>query len=145
MKVKSLSHVRLFVTPWTVAYQAPLSMGFSRQQYWSGLPFPSPGDLPNPGIEPCLSHWIIVCAPPDMLGFREGWEQTRSFVHSAPPAHSAIVPNHIISAGLKAPLTHLAVTIPPLSLTPALLQRRKTRLFSSSAYAHSHRLWSFKN
>ena len=44
--------VRLFVTPWTVAYQAPPSMGFSRQEYWSGLPFPSPGDLPNPGIEP---------------------------------------------------------------------------------------------
>ena len=48
----SLSRVRLFVTPWTVAYQAPLSMGFSRQEYWSGLPFPSPRDLPNPGIEP---------------------------------------------------------------------------------------------
>ena len=47
-----LSHVRLFVTPWTVAYQAPPSMGFSRQEYWSGLPFPSPGDLPEPGIEP---------------------------------------------------------------------------------------------
>ena len=52
MKVKSLNRVQLFVTPWTVAYQAPLSMGFSRQEYWSGLPFPSPGDLPNPGIEP---------------------------------------------------------------------------------------------
>ena len=39
-------------TPWTVAHQAPLSMGYSRQEYWSGLPFPSPGDLPNPGIEP---------------------------------------------------------------------------------------------
>ena len=51
-KVKSLSRVKLFVTPWTVAYQAPLSMEFSRQEYWSGLPFPSPGDLPNPGIEP---------------------------------------------------------------------------------------------
>ena len=51
MKVKSLSRDRLFVTPWTVAYQAPLSRGFSRQEYWSGLPFPSPGDLPNPGIE----------------------------------------------------------------------------------------------
>jgi len=50
--MKSLSHVRLFVTLWTVAYQAPLSMGFSRQEYWSGVPFPSPGDLPNPGIEP---------------------------------------------------------------------------------------------
>ena len=50
--VKSLSCVWLFATPWTVAYQAPLSMGFSRQEYWSGLPFPSPGDLPDPGIEP---------------------------------------------------------------------------------------------
>ena len=48
-KVKRLSRVRLFVTPWTVAYQAPLSMGFSRQQYWRGLPFPSPGDLPDLG------------------------------------------------------------------------------------------------
>ena len=51
-EVKSLSRVRLFVTPWTVAYQAPPSMGFSRQECWSGLPFPSPGDLPDPGIEP---------------------------------------------------------------------------------------------
>ena len=51
VKVKWLSCVRLFATPWTVAYQAPLSMGLSRQECWSGLPFPSPGDLPNPGIE----------------------------------------------------------------------------------------------
>ena len=50
--VKSLSRVVLCATPWTVAYQTPPSMGFSRQQYWSGVPFPSPGDLPNPGIEP---------------------------------------------------------------------------------------------
>ena len=46
---QSLSRVRLFMTPWTVAYQASPSMGFSRQEYWSGLPFPSPGDLPDPG------------------------------------------------------------------------------------------------
>ena len=52
MKVKSLSCVRLFATPWTVAYQASPSMGFSRQEYWSGLSFPSPGDLPDSGIEP---------------------------------------------------------------------------------------------
>ena len=51
-KVESLSRVRLFATPWTVAHQAPLSMGFSKQEYWSGLPFPSLGNLPNPGIEP---------------------------------------------------------------------------------------------
>ena len=52
VKVKSLSPVLLFATPWTVAYQAPPSMGFSRQECWSGLPFPSPGDLPDPGIKP---------------------------------------------------------------------------------------------
>ena len=52
VKVKSLSRVQLFATPWTVAYQAPLSTGFSRQEYRSGLPFPSPGDLPDPGIDP---------------------------------------------------------------------------------------------
>ena len=46
------SRIRLFATPWTVAYQAPPSMGFSRQEDWSGMPFPSPGDLPNPGIKP---------------------------------------------------------------------------------------------
>ena len=51
-EVKLLSHVRLFATPWTAAYQAPPSMGFSRQEYWSALPFPSPGDLLDPGVEP---------------------------------------------------------------------------------------------
>ena len=50
--VQSLSHVWLFVTPWTIAHQAPQSLGFSRQEYCSGLPFPTPEDLPNPGIEP---------------------------------------------------------------------------------------------
>ena len=50
--VKSLRRVGLFVTPWTVAHQAPLSMGFPRQEYWSGLPFPPPGHLPNLGMEP---------------------------------------------------------------------------------------------
>ena len=47
-----LSHVRLFATPWTIAHQVPLSMEFSRQEYWSGLPCPTPGDLPDSGIEP---------------------------------------------------------------------------------------------
>ena len=51
-KHESESIIQLFATPWTVVHQAPLSMGFSRQEYWSGLPFPSPGDLPNPGIKP---------------------------------------------------------------------------------------------
>ena len=51
-EVKSLSRVQLFATLWTIAHQAPPSMEFSRQEYWSGLPLPSPGDLPDPGIEP---------------------------------------------------------------------------------------------
>ena len=51
-EVKSLSCVQLFATPWTVAYQTSPFLGFSRQEYWNGLPFPSPGDLPNPGIDP---------------------------------------------------------------------------------------------
>ena len=70
VKVKSLSRVRLFVTPWTVAYQAPPSMGFSRQECWSGLPFPSPGDLPNPGIEPgspTLQANALPSEPPVLL------------------------------------------------------------------------------
>ena len=63
----SLSRVRLFATPWTVAYQAPPSMGFSRQEYWSGLPFPSPGNLPNPGIEaesPAFQADTLTSEPP---------------------------------------------------------------------------------
>ena len=52
LKVKLLSCVRLFATPWTVAYQASPSMGFSRQEYWNGVPFPSPEYFPNPEIEP---------------------------------------------------------------------------------------------
>ena len=60
------SHIWLFGASWTVARQAPLSMGFSRQEYWSGLPLPSPGDLPGPGIEPmsvCLLHWQAGSLP----------------------------------------------------------------------------------
>ena len=69
MKVKGklLSLVQLFATPWTVAYQASPSMGFSRQEYWSGVPLPSPGDLPNPGIEPgssALEADALTSEPP---------------------------------------------------------------------------------
>ena len=62
-----LSRARLFATPWTAVHQAPLSMRFSRQGYWSGLPFPSPGDLPNPGIElwsPALQADALPPEPP---------------------------------------------------------------------------------
>ena len=67
VKVKLLSHIRLFATLWTVSYQASLSMGFSKQEYWSGLPFPSPGDLPDPGIEPespTLEAGALTSEPP---------------------------------------------------------------------------------
>ena len=69
-EVKSLSCVWLFVTPWTVACRAPPSFGFSRQEYWSGLPFPSPGDLPGPGIEPgspTLQADSLTSEPPMLL------------------------------------------------------------------------------
>ena len=56
VKVKSLSRVWLFATPWTAAYQAPLSKGFSRQEYWNGLPFPSPGIFPTQGSNLGLQH-----------------------------------------------------------------------------------------
>ena len=75
MKVKSLSRVQLFATPWTVAYNAPPSMRFSRQQYWSGLPFPSPEDLPNPGIEPrspALEADALTSEPPGKILIKIG-------------------------------------------------------------------------
>ena len=75
VKVKLLSRVRLFATPLPVAYQVPPSMGFSRQECWSGLPFPSPGDVPDPGIEPrspTLRADALPSEPPgkllDLLG-----------------------------------------------------------------------------
>ena len=71
MKVKSesevLSRVRLLATPWTAAYQAPPSMDFSRQEYWSGVPFPPPGDFPDPGMEPmssALAGGFFITEPP---------------------------------------------------------------------------------
>ena len=68
--MKSLSHVQLFAIPWTVVYQASLSMGFSRQEYWSGLPCPSPRDLPDLGIEltsPAFQADSLLSEPPGKL------------------------------------------------------------------------------
>ena len=73
MKVKSLSRVQLFATLWTLSHQAPPSMGFSRQDYWSGLPFPSPGDLPNSGIKPrspSLQADSLTSEPPGKTNWR---------------------------------------------------------------------------
>ena len=74
VKMKSLSRIQLFETLWTVAHQAPQSMGFSRQEYWSGLPFPSPGDLPDPGIEPrspALQVDALTSEPPGKLSHKK--------------------------------------------------------------------------
>ena len=67
-KVKLLSGVQLFATPWTVAYQAPLSMEFSRQEYWSGLPFPPPGDLSDTGVKPRSPALQADALPSEPLG-----------------------------------------------------------------------------
>ena len=76
LNVLSLSRVQLFVTSWTVAYEDPPSMGFSRQKYWSGLPFPSPGDLPDPGIgpeSPTLQADALPSKLPGMLDLSFLW------------------------------------------------------------------------
>ena len=83
-KVNSLSRVRLFATPWTVAYQASLSMESSRQEQWSGLPFPSPGDLSNPGIEPMSP------------------ELQADALTSEPPGKSFLNPSNLIFPGKQA-------------------------------------------
>ena len=78
VKVKSLSHVQLFATLWTVAHQAPPSKGFSRQEYWSGSPFPSPGDLPDPGIEPkspTLQADALTSEPPGKPDIKTRWQE----------------------------------------------------------------------
>ena len=83
-KVKLLSCVQLFATPWTVAYQAPPSMGFSRQEYWSGLPFPSPGDLPDPGIEPgspALEADTLISEPPGKPPAQNSLQKTKAVTH----------------------------------------------------------------
>ena len=76
--MRLLSCVRLCATPWPVAYHAPLSMGFSRQEYWSGFPFSSPGDLPDPGIKPgspALQADALPSEPPGKSGGRRGLKQ----------------------------------------------------------------------
>ena len=68
-----LGHIQLFATLWTGGHQAPLSMGFSRQEYWTGLPFPTPGDLPDPGIEPAspaLAGRFSLTALPGEPGYQ---------------------------------------------------------------------------
>ena len=104
MKVKSLSHVRLLATPWTAAYQAPPSMGFSREEYWSGLPFSPPEDLPDPGIEP------TSLVSPALAG---GFSTTE-------PAAAAAAKSHQSCPTLCDPIDGS----PPGSSVPGILQAR---------------------
>ena len=100
----SLSHVRLFATPWTVAHQAPLTMGFSRQEHWSGLPCPPPGDLPDPGMEagsPALQRDSLSSEPPG-----------KSYIHKFPTnigwqvgscLHSTLLRRQLLTKELRGP------------------------------------------
>ena len=78
------SHVCPFATPWTVAYQAPLSMGLSRQEYWSGMSFPPPGDLSHPGIKPVFLHWQEGSLPLSHLGSPSSFQMNRNLVFYFP-------------------------------------------------------------
>ena len=86
VKVKSLSRVQLFATPWTVAYQVPPSVGFSRQEYWSGLPFPSPGDLPDPGAEPGSPALQVDALPSESQHIKK---QRYYFANKGPSSQSS--------------------------------------------------------
>ena len=76
--VRSLSHIQLFETPWTTAHQVPVSMGFSSQEDWSGLPFPFPGDLPDPVVKPTSFAWQTDSLPLSHLDISQGSDQIRS-------------------------------------------------------------------
>ena len=92
---------RLFVTAWTVAHQAPLSMGFSRQEYWSGLPFPPPENLPHPGIEPTFPALAggfftseapgMPLSPPTRDQTQGAWHWKGRVLTTGPPAKSLIM------------------------------------------------------
>ena len=90
------SHVQLFVTPWTVACQAPLSMGFSRQEYWSGLPCPPPGDLPDPGTEP------VSLMSPALVGGFFTTSTTWEVGHTDPKEHRTWVEMPLRNSNLLA-------------------------------------------
>ena len=93
--MKSLSRVRLFATPWTIARQAPRSVGFSRQESWSGVPFPSPGDLPDPGIEsrsPASQIGSLPSKPPG-----KPWNGKRTSQTLLTFQHPHTLPSHLLS------------------------------------------------
>ena len=139
--MKSLSHVQLFATSWTVADQASPFMGFSRQEYWSGLPFPSPGDLSHPGMEqrsPALKADALPSKPPGISFYFLPFFFPPSFLHSLLPSLSSffyffqfISPRAIQlkSKGYVAILNHYTVAI--LNSKFATLQCGKLKLTDS--------------
>ena len=93
IKVKLLSRVRLFATPWAIAYQTPPSMGFSRQEYWSGLLFPSPGALSDPGIEPASPALQADSLPSESPGIGSlfSWNETFCVLLQSRPSSCVLV------------------------------------------------------
>ena len=123
MKVKLLGHVRLFATPWTVACQAPQSMEFSRQEYWSGLPLPSPRDLLNPGVgpgSPALQADTLPSEPPGKpCSQRREWQSTPVFLPGELHGQRSLVSYHLWGyreSDTTERLTHIHT--PLLSLHP---------------------------
>ena len=117
VKAQSLNHVRLCATPWTVAHQAPLPMRSSQQEHWNGLPFPSPGDLPNPGIKPRSPPTLQANSLPSeshqgspLVGPRKS-NQTRHFLQIQGTTHIYAV------SGL--PLYHLSQDQRAQSMLPS--------------------------
>ena len=156
VKVKSLSRVRLFATPWTVAYQAPQSMGFSRQEYWNGLPFPSPGDLSNPGIKPgspALQADALPSEPPGKTSVQfssvQSLSHVRLFETPLIAAHQASlsITNSwsllkLIPIKSVMPSNHLILCRPLLLLPPI---PPSIRVFSNGSTLHMRwpKYWSF--
>ena len=143
VKVKLLSCVRLFVTPQTVAYQAPPSMGFSRQECWSGLPFPSPGDLPNPGIKPgspSLQADALPSEPPGKTN--PSWIPLAMHIYSSSHKRQRILPQSLplvfININIKDSKCICAVELALLCL---LLPRGETGLLTCRSLTNWASSW----
>ena len=121
--MKSLSRVQHFVTPWTVAHQAPPSMEFSRQAYWSGLPFPSPGDLPDPGIEPGFPALRADTLPYEPAG-NPRTPPCIYWIRTSVSEWSSVMCFHKPWLNLKFYISRIKSSIPPLTLIMTFNQRR---------------------
>ena len=151
---QSLSHVWLFGTPWTVAHQAPLSMGFSRQEHWSGLPCIAPGDLHDPGIEPCLLHWQVGSLPLNQqgsLGLIVQFSRLvvsnslgpRGLQHARPPCLS---PTPGVDSN-SCPLSrwyHPTILCHPLLLSPSIFPSMRVFSNESALRIKWPKYWSFR-